>query len=160
MSTSDFAGFWLRLVAFIIDSIVLSVVYLVLLQPLFAALSPLNYDELKDVETGGTLSYVSMVIWPPGGHLGYAELILVVIAVLYHTFMESSKYQASFGKLALELKVTDSEGEKLNFAKALLRNVSKVVSSAIVFFGYIMAGLTTRKQALHDIIAHTLVVKK
>jgi uncharacterized RDD family membrane protein YckC len=159
MSTSDFAGFWLRLVAFIIDSIVLSVVYLVFLQPLFMSLSPWGYDEWKDADTGESLAHFSVVLWPPG-YFGYAELTLVVIAILYHAFMESSKYQASFGKLALELKVTDAEGEKLHFAKALLRNVSKVISSITVFVGYLMAGMTTRKQALHDIIAHTLVVKK
>ena len=159
MSTSDFAGFWLRLVAFIIDSIVLSVVYLVFLQPLFTSLSPWRYDEWKDADTGGASAHFSGALWPQG-YFGYAELILVVIAILYHAFMESSKYQASFGKLALELKVTDAEGEKLHFAKALLRNASKIISSITVFVGYLMAGMTTRKQALHDIIAHTLVVKK
>lgn len=158
MSTSDFAGFWLRFVAFIIDSIILSVVYLILLQPLFAFLLPVKYDGWSEFEPEGNVTFYPM--WPTGSYPGYTELALFVIVILYHALMESSKYQGSLGKLALELKVTDADGEKLNFAKALLRNMAKMVSSLTMLIGYVMAGMTSKKQALHDIIANTLVVKK
>jgi uncharacterized RDD family membrane protein YckC len=74
--------------------------------------------------------------------------------------MESSKYQATVGKLALGLIVTDMNGGKLDFVKALIRNVSKIVSTITLLIGYIIAAFTEKKQALHDIIAGTLVVKK
>jgi uncharacterized RDD family membrane protein YckC len=74
--------------------------------------------------------------------------------------MESSKFQASIGKLALGLVVTDANGAKLDFTKALIRNLSKIISGVIFCVGFIMAGFTDKKQALHDIIASTLVVKK
>ncbi|HEX5172505.1 MAG TPA: RDD family protein [Cyclobacteriaceae bacterium] len=156
MSTG-FAGFWLRFVAFIIDSIVLSVVYLILLQPFFSSVLPVGYDEWKEIGPQGGVWGFSLWAY---SYLGYPELFLVVIAILYHTLMESSKYQASLGKLALELKVTDVKGDKLSVAKALVRNASKVISSLTIMIGYLMAGVTQRKQALHDIIADALVVKK
>jgi uncharacterized RDD family membrane protein YckC len=74
--------------------------------------------------------------------------------------MESSNYQASIGKMVLGVKVTDINGAKLDFVKAFVRNISKIISSFILFIGYIMAGFTDKKQALHDMIAGTLVVKK
>jgi uncharacterized RDD family membrane protein YckC len=74
--------------------------------------------------------------------------------------MESSKMQATIGKLALGLKVTDLEGNKLDFTKALVRNLSRIVSNLTMLIGYIIAAFTEKKQALHDIIAGTLVLKK
>jgi len=60
----------------------------------------------------------------------------------------------------LGLKVTDMNGEKLDFSKSLIRNLGKIISGIILYIGYIMAGFTEKKQALHDMIASTLVVKK
>jgi uncharacterized RDD family membrane protein YckC len=74
--------------------------------------------------------------------------------------MESSPQQATLGKMALGLKVTDLQGERLSFARATGRYFGKIVSSLILFVGFMMAGWTEKKQALHDIMAGTLVVKK
>ena len=91
---------------------------------------------------------------------GATALLTTVIALLYWSLMESSKYQATVGKIALGLKVTDLDGNSLDFVKSLIRNVCKIISGMILFIGYIMAGFTEKKQGLHDIIAGTLVVKK
>ncbi|WP_441710150.1 RDD family protein [Fulvivirga maritima] len=74
--------------------------------------------------------------------------------------MESGDHQASFGKMTLGIIVTDKHGQKLTFAKATGRYFSKLVSYLTLFVGFIMAGFTEKKQALHDIIAGTLVIKK
>lgn len=87
-------------------------------------------------------------------------LLTTILVVLYFTLMESSKYQATVGKLALGLIVTDENGGKLDVVKALIRNLSKIISSMILMIGYLMIGFTEKKQGLHDIIAKTLVVKK
>lgn len=87
-----------------------------------------------------------------GGMLFAGGLIGTVINILYFTLMEASKYQATIGKLALGLKVTDMGGKKLDFTKALIRQVGKIVSGIILLIGYIMAGFTEKKQALHDMI--------
>jgi uncharacterized RDD family membrane protein YckC len=92
--------------------------------------------------------------------MSVASLISWVVNLLYFSFMESSKFQATIGKLALGIIVTDVGGQKLDFVKALIRNISKIISSCILFIGYLMAAFTEKKQALHDMIAGTLVVNK
>jgi len=87
-------------------------------------------------------------------------LLVTIIQVLYFTFMESSKMQATVGKMALGLKVTDLEGNKLDFTKALVRNLCRILSNITMLIGYIIAAFTEKKQALHDMIAGTLVLKK
>ena len=74
--------------------------------------------------------------------------------------MESSKYMASLGKLALGIKVTDESGERLSILRSLARNISKVLSLLTLFIGFMMAGWTARKQALHDIISKCEVTIK
>ena len=76
---------------------------------------------------------------------------------IYEAVMESSSKQATLGKMALGLKVTDLEGRRISFARATGRHFAKLLSGMILLVGYIMAGFTERKQALHDMIAGTLV---
>ena len=78
---------------------------------------------------------------------------------IYEAAMESSSKQATLGKMALRLKVTDEHGSRISFARASARYFSKILSRMILMIGYIMAGFTARKQALHDMIAGTLVVR-
>ena len=73
--------------------------------------------------------------------------------------MESSKYQATLGKMAMGIKVVNYNGQRLDFTKALLRNLSKFLSAFILGIGYIMIIFDDRKQGLHDKIADTFVVK-
>jgi len=62
--------------------------------------------------------------------------------------------------MALGLKVTDVNGNRLTFATASLRYFSKILSRLFMMIGYIMAGFTPKKQALHDYIANTYVVRQ
>ncbi len=87
-------------------------------------------------------------------------LIYFVLAGLYYALMESSSNQATVGKLALGIKVTDLEGRRLSFAHALGRWCSAALSYLTLFIGFLMAGYTDRKRALHDFVAGTLVVDK
>jgi uncharacterized RDD family membrane protein YckC len=59
--------------------------------------------------------------------------------------------------MALSMKVTDLQGNRISFARATGRHFAKYISAMILLIGYIMAGFTERKQALHDMIAGTLV---
>ncbi|UXE65729.1 MAG: RDD family protein [Chryseotalea sp. WA131a] len=92
--------------------------------------------------------------------MGATWILAMVIQVLYFTFMESSKNQATLGKMALGIIVTDMNGGKLDFSKALVRNLCRLLSNFTMLIGYIIAAFTAKKQALHDIIAGTLVVNK
>lgn len=87
-------------------------------------------------------------------------LIYFGMAGLYYALMESSSNQATVGKLALGIKVTDREGRRLSFARALGRWFSAALSHLTLWIGFLMAGFTDRKRALHDLVAGTLVVDK
>ena len=126
-----YAGFWLRLIALIIDGIILGI-------------------------AGGIInSFVYSL-------LGSGNIVIVVsyaLFFLYHAYMESSSWQATLGKRALSLKVTDESGGRISFGRACGRTAGKILSGLILGIGYLMAAFTKRKQGLHDILAHTLVVK-
>jgi uncharacterized RDD family membrane protein YckC len=77
---------------------------------------------------------------------------------IYEALMLSSAKQATLGKMALGLVVTDIEGRKLSFGRATGRHFAKYISAFILGIGFIMAAFTEKKQALHDMIAQTLVV--
>jgi len=86
--------------------------------------------------------------------------LLFVGSWLYHTAMESSRHQATLGKKALGIIVTDMNGNRISFARANGRFFGKWVSGMIMNIGYLMAAFTEKKQALHDILASCLVVMK
>ncbi|MBS1951529.1 MAG: RDD family protein [Bacteroidetes bacterium] len=156
---ATYAGFWLRFVAVIIDGILIAIVRSLLVLPILGVMGIGLAHDVQHLDTedpSSVLPIVGTII----AFAGISMLISTVIWVLYYTLMESSKYQATVGKLALGLIVTDESGNKLDFAKALIRNLCKIISSMIMCIGYIMAGFTEKKQGLHDIIAKTLVVKK
>jgi uncharacterized RDD family membrane protein YckC len=74
--------------------------------------------------------------------------------------MESSSKQATLGKMALGIIVTDLEGQRISFGKATGRHFSKIVSGIILYIGFIMVAFTEKKQGLHDMMAGCLVVVK
>jgi uncharacterized RDD family membrane protein YckC len=79
---------------------------------------------------------------------------------IYEAYMLSSEKQATFGKMMMEIEVTDLNGRRISFGRATGRHFAKWVSALILGIGFIMAGFTEKKQALHDMMADTLVVNK
>ncbi len=134
-----YAGFLVRFVAAFLDGLI-SFILTFLLLLTWSTFATLN---LEDPETSLKLNLTALV-------MGW----------LYYAGMESSKYQATFGKQIMGVFVTDERGERASFAKATGRYFSKIISSVILMIGYIMAAFTSKKQALHDIIAGTLVFKR
>lgn len=159
MSENKYAGFWLRFVAYIIDYIILYVINLIILVPILGmvgiSMASSNFD-MSTMSEGDAMAMVTTILMA----VVAGSIALLVVQLLYYSIMESSKFQGTVGKIALGLKVTDVNGGKLNFVKALLRNLGKIVSGAILLIGYIMAGFTEKKQALHDMFVGALVVKK
>ena len=86
------------------------------------------------------------------------ENIILLAALIYWAVMESSRYQASFGKMIFGMQVVDRDGQRLTLPIAVGRNLLKLLSAAILFIGFMMAGWTRRKQALHDKIMSCFVV--
>jgi uncharacterized RDD family membrane protein YckC len=154
---TNYAGFWLRLVAFIIDAIIIGCARAFIIVPILATMGfGISQNIPNTDDPGETMAFAAGIM----AMMGVVSLISFFITVLYYSIMESSNLQASVGKLALGLVVLDEGGQKLDFTKALVRNLCKVISWVIFGIGFIMAGFTDKKQGLHDIIAKTLVVKK
>jgi uncharacterized RDD family membrane protein YckC len=124
--TTGYAGFWKRVAAAILDSIIVGAI-------------------------SGILTAVTV---------GLGAMSLLFLPWLYEAIMQSSEKQATFGKMMLGIVVTDVAGGRITFARATGRHFAKWVSAVIMGIGFIMAAFTERKQALHDMIADTLVVNR
>ena len=149
-SASDvkYAGFWERFLAYCIDSAILT-------------LGSVVVGFLGAFFIGFVLALMGMEVEEMEGFFAVLYYILAfVLSWLYFTIMESSKLQATLGKKVCNLFVTDTSGNKITFLGANARYWSKFISGAILAIGYIMAAFTEKHQALHDMIAGTLVVKK
>lgn len=149
----EYAGFWMRFAAAFIDNILLSC-----LSGMVGLLVGIVIGVALVVGNNGNPNAVN----EPSAQLllnavGY--VIGIVISWLYFASMESSAKQATLGKMALGLKVCDLNGRRISFAQATGRYFGKILSGLICFVGYIMAGFTEKKQALHDQLAGTLVVR-
>ena len=150
-----FAGFLNRLLAYIIDAIILSFALGILWFILFAILG-VNTGLFEDLENSEDIAAQLMA----GSVFFAASIGSVVVSWLYYAVMESGNNQATLGKMALNLKVTDMNGEPISFARATGRYFGKILSGAILYIGYIMIAFTDKKQGLHDMIANCLVIKK
>ena len=128
MGGVEYGGFWIRFGAAIIDSIVIAI-------PSFILAAPF----------GDGFGGIYYIFW-------------LLIGWIYYAYLESSPDQATFGKRALGLVVTDVDGNRLDFTRASIRYVGRLISGAILYIGFIMIAFTDRKQGLHDMIAGTLVV--
>lgn len=127
----NYGGFWIRLLAYIVDGLILTIGFIAIV----------------------------MLLGFMGLELVSNELILAAMAILYYAFMQASARQATYGKALLGLKVVGMNGERIGLGRALAREVAKILSTAMLLIGFLIAGVTRRKQALHDFIASTTVVR-
>ena len=156
---TSYAGFGARLVALIIDWIIIGVAQSFVIVPILGLIGLSFVPDLQNAESMDEAQAIGMV-GAIMGAMGSLWIVSTAISLLYFSIMESSNAQGSVGKLALSIKVTDMDGNKISFGKAFLRSIGKYISGMIMFIGYLMAAFTDKKQALHDMIASTLVVKK
>jgi uncharacterized RDD family membrane protein YckC len=151
-----YAGFWLRLIALIIDFIVIYFVRGLILLPFGIGMGLHGWHGMMHGRQPQDLSEVMPML----GLAIRIAMISMLIQWLYFSLTESSSWQATLGKKALGLTVTDLEGRRIGFGRATGRYFAKYLSTLILFIGWLMAGFTEKKQALHDMIAGTLVLRK
>lgn len=156
-----YAGFWLRLVAYLIDSAIFSVAGLLIAVPTVVSIVAVavGFKEIEnpiELLSEGNLLRIGLIL----GIVILVALISLVAGWLYYSLMESSKFGGTLGKMAVGIKVTDMTGNRVTFARATGRYFARIVSNFTMLIGYIMAGFTEKNQALHDILANCLVVKK
>jgi uncharacterized RDD family membrane protein YckC len=157
-STVGYAGFWLRFVAAIIDGLILLAVRKILFLP-FGIRTGMGMG-MGGIFRGGRQPQDFSALMPMLGLMFRIAIISALIQWLYFSLMESSVWQATLGKKALGLTVTDLEGRRISFGRATGRYFAKILSTLTIGIGYLMAGFTAKKQALHDMIAGTLVLRK
>ena len=152
-----YGGFWVRFVASFIDGLILGIpfwIVVVLLMFMFGGFGMMMRRNAGDPRAAAAF------LAPMFGLFFLGMLAFVVVEWLYFAGMESSARQATFGKSVMSLRVTNYEGQRISFGHATGRFFAKIISGLIPFaIGYIMAGFTAKKQALHDLIAGTLVLK-
>ena len=155
-----FGGFWLRFLAAIIDGVIVGAALGLLFLPLLFLTGFIHSLEAF-VRSAGTGRPDPAII------LGFFSMILVfsglaiIVRWLYFAYLESGEKQATWGKQVLGLYVTDLTGNPIGFGRASGRFFAKLISNLIpLAIGYIMAGFTERKQALHDMIAGCLVLRR
>lgn len=153
-----YAGFWLRFFAYLIDGFILIAAVLILFIPLvFLTGLTASFEGMARSQGQPNPAVVGGFIAAMFFFAGLA----IVIQWLYHAYLESGEKQATWGKQALGIYVTDLVGNRITFGRASGRFFAKIVTGMIPLgIGYIMAGFTERKQALHDMIASCLVLRK
>ena len=125
------AGFWIRFVAAIVDSIILGVVYFVIMFAMIA---------------------IDM--------FALATILGFIWALGYHIYFPSSDMMGTPGKAICGLKITDESGNKIGVGKAILRNIGYIISALVLYIGFIIVGFTENKRGLHDMVASTRVTYK
>lgn len=138
-SVPDYAGFWKRFGASLIDAVPIFIAFIIAGAVLGNSASNLLFSI-------GDLPFTTL------------DFIQTIVLWLYYAGMESSSKQGTLGKIACGLVVTDLSGRRISFGRATARYFSKIISSITLCVGFIMAGFTIKKQTLHDMIAGCLVV--
>jgi uncharacterized RDD family membrane protein YckC len=155
-----YAGFWLRVVAAFVDGIIISIplapIFLILMLPLIR-----NMQNPQDMQNP-TLLFQLMA-----PKLGIIMLIFIVVSWLYWALCESSAWQATIGKKILGLYVTDSDHNRASFGRTSGRFFAGRFVASIPYVGgmyglvdCLCVAFTAKKQAIHDMIAGTLVLRK
>ncbi len=147
-----YAGFWKRFAAYTIDSFIVGIagflVQMVVAGVMFGGMAALS-DPSQMFATGAGIVGLLLIY-----------LLPMVLGAAYFGVFHASANQATPGKMAVGIKVTDEAGGHISFWRGFGRYFGLILSSIPLFIGLIMAGFTDRKRALHDMICSTLVVDK
>ncbi|HXT86420.1 MAG TPA: RDD family protein [Verrucomicrobiae bacterium] len=144
-----YAGFWFRGAAYFLDTATLAFVLGA------TVLGPI----LKNNHVGPSFQDAWKFYSGESPQATALLLLVQLISWLYFAAFESSPWQATPGKKVLGLRVTDLEARRISFVRASGRYFGKIISSLLFGIGFLMAGFTEKKQALHDMLAGCLVLR-
>jgi uncharacterized RDD family membrane protein YckC len=133
----------MRFLAYVIDSLLMTFIFLPLGFVIGIAMAASGVDENSPL-----LALVNM----------FSNVVSLAIGWIYHGMLESSSWQGTVGKKILGLRVTDLNGHRISFGRATGRYFAMILSGMICFIGFIMVAFTEKKQGLHDMLAGTLVL--
>jgi uncharacterized RDD family membrane protein YckC len=159
-----YAGFWWRVLAWLIDSLILTAATLLLDTliggSLFSAIGvpPSSNGHLFNIGYVLADTVQMTQVWH-SPLLIWSNLVGLLLPLAYYALLESSRWQATVGKRVCGLRVTRLDGQRISLPRAIGRYFAKFLSALILCIGFLMIGWTRRKQGLHDLIAETLVVR-
>lgn len=140
-----YSGFWVRWAAAMIDGWVTTIVTYVIFIPFGFSMG------IMGSATGNEEAF----------SIGTAivTMLLSFLLVLGYYVLMTYYYGATLGKMAVGARVCAEDGSRLSFGTVVLREfVGKLVSGILLYAGYLMVAFTDRKRALHDMMAHSVVV--
>jgi len=152
MTIYKFAGFWRRLIAYVIDSTITAIVFFVLFMIammafFFGSISGNNSGSLADLMYPAMTSSYVFFIW----------IFYAAVSIAYFTYFHGTTGRTP-GKMLLGLQVISADGTPISFGIAFLRAVGYLVSGALFNLGFIWIAFDKRKQGWHDKIAGTVVI--
>jgi uncharacterized RDD family membrane protein YckC len=150
VDTARPGGFWIRFVAYLIDGLIMTAAAAVL-AGLFVVAVLIAGESFDREEPSPFVVFAAVLL----------VVALIVINWLYEALMTSSPRAATVGKMAFGLRIVRFDGAPLSFGRATGRHFAKYILTPMVplFIGYLLAAFTSRKRALHDMVADTLVIR-
>jgi uncharacterized RDD family membrane protein YckC len=144
LGSMNYAGFWIRFLAKVIDGLV----FMVLAIPYFIYM----FGVVIKTAPGQPPNFAQM------GAQIFGQVAMMVISVGYSTFFQG-KWGATLGKMACGLRVVTADGGNITYARAFGRAMAEILSGMICYIGYIIAAFDSQKRSLHDHIANTRVIR-
>lgn len=148
------ASIFRRFVAFLVDTVITGLIPLI------------SFFNLRFMNHGKFLEFLDRLLirWPGVEDPVVSDFIwmfilFILINIIYYTVLEAGRRQATPGKMMMGIFVTDYNGNRISYLRALGRSLGRILSMIICFVGYVMALLNLRNQALHDLLAGTLVLE-
>jgi uncharacterized RDD family membrane protein YckC len=154
VATAGYAGFWPRAGAWVIDQLVIAIPFNIVTDLL------VSYHQPTVTTTTDANNNISIHWHGDWQTLGLLLLASIVATWLYTSILQSSSRQATVGKMALGLIITDLDGNRISFARASGRYLATFLTNLTLGIGYLMVIWTKRKQTLQDKVAGTVVIPK
>jgi uncharacterized RDD family membrane protein YckC len=160
----DYAGFWIRAGAYLIDGVLLGLFFYFILSPIFMKLASGMFGNAAFYQDPSVMdpAQVQALMAEMSGKMmkwvWISNLVSVVLTGGYFIVLEGGPGQ-TLGKKALGLRVVTSSGERIGYLKALARYIGKIISGMILCVGFIMAAFDSEKRTLHDRMCNTRVIK-
>ena len=156
VAAPEYAGFWLRFGAWVIDYLILIVPFTVISVSMgLGAVMTTVMEQMKTDQVGALEAYATAIL--------PITYVLMVIGFVYYTLFEASKWQATPGKMAVGIRVTDTDGQRISIARSAGRNAVRLTNVLrfpvpLPLICYVVAAFTERKQGVHDLLARTYVL--
>lgn len=156
VAAPEYAGFWLRFGAWVIDYLILIVPFTAISLGMgLSTIATAFLEQMKTDQVAAFQAYAAAML--------PITYVLMVIGYVYYTLFEASKWQATPGKMAVGIRVTDTDGQRISLARSAGRNAVRLTNVLrfpvpLPMICYVVAAFTQRKQGVHDLLARTYVL--